>query len=87
MPSEPTVNELLDLAREWINTRDNITNRIGSSLTILNSDQQFMNAMNAFQQRALVMVGTSDWYLWEGLTEMLFMAKNSLPTPKPGTSP
>jgi len=79
---EPTMADLRDLAREWINARDAITARAGSSLTILTNDDAFMRTMQGFTQRALTLVGTGEWYLWEGLAELLYMAKNSLPVPK-----
>lgn len=84
MPNnEPTISDLVKLAEEWIIARDAIVNLKRGTFVVLTNDQDFVRTMNAFQRRALNLVGTQYSYeLWEGLTEMLYMAKNSLPTPK-----
>lgn len=78
----PTINDLLDLTREWVMTRDNIVAKHGAALTVLSSDSQFVRAMESFQARAVRLVGPIPFELFEGMTELLYMAKNSLPQPK-----
>jgi len=83
--ADPKISDLMALAREWANSRDNAVKMAGSGSLITVSgagnmspaQREFIQAQEQAMARLMLLMGPMSFYEWEAISEVFYMVKNS----------